>query len=394
MIKNKTKKGAASIYAVVFVTLLLGIITVSFVRLIIRESTSTTNSELASSSRDSALAGVEDAKRAIEVFGSTEDQSAGTAQYSDCNFVSYVLYGKKDNSEVTIKETSSGSSKTEQAYTCVKVSPDSPDYVGSLSSDKTIAIIPLKWNTSGGDHLAHVTFSWQQGNTQDLDFPDKNYYKDADKQSVAGKNVPPVISLQYVQAPNSVSFDSVGDYDMDKTNTSLMFLTPKNSGSTIKTVSTADLANYHSTRSDLTNTPVDVTCNKGGIKDGYVCSVSIDIPNSGDDMSRYLVASLPYSTTTSTDFSVKMYKGDINNENNRLNFYGAQYIIDSTGRANDVYTRLEVRLNTTDPDFPYPQFAVQTNSNFKKYFWVTRKQCVKINDGEFAGNCKNSGDNL
>ena len=67
MKKNKSKfyQGAASIYVVVFTTLLLSVITISFICIILSESSQATSNELSQSAYDSALAGTEDAKVAL-----------------------------------------------------------------------------------------------------------------------------------------------------------------------------------------------------------------------------------------------------------------------------------------------------------------------------------------
>ena len=58
----KERKGAASLYVVIFATILFGVITLSFIRIILSESSQTSNDDLSQSAYDSALAGVEDAK--------------------------------------------------------------------------------------------------------------------------------------------------------------------------------------------------------------------------------------------------------------------------------------------------------------------------------------------
>ena len=62
---RESKKGVASLYAVVFATILFGVITLSFVRIILSEARQSDDDELSQSAYDSALAGVEDAKRAV-----------------------------------------------------------------------------------------------------------------------------------------------------------------------------------------------------------------------------------------------------------------------------------------------------------------------------------------
>ena len=58
---QKTKRGGASMFVVMFTMIILSIITLGFTRLIISEATKTTNTDLSQSAYDSALAGVEDA---------------------------------------------------------------------------------------------------------------------------------------------------------------------------------------------------------------------------------------------------------------------------------------------------------------------------------------------
>lgn len=380
MTKEKTKKGAASIYAVVFVTLLLGIVTVSFVRLILRESTDTTNSELSSSSRDAALAGVEDAKRAIDA------NYSGPVPMNDCGYVKAAVWNSYDPSspdaspEVKIQETTSADSdsKTEQAYTCVTIDPDVLEYKGSLDSSTPVAIIPLKTESTSP---TKVEFSWQLNNNgaSTIKYPNKDAFQNKDAQSsTSGDLIAPVISFQYIQM-NDTS-DPVGDYDPYNSNTSTFFLTPAGSGSG----TTISLA-----RSDSTNNKTNVECTTGN---DYVCQVTATLPSSASgSANKYLVISLPYgvaSTGSQTDFQVRM----LDNSGNPIPFHGVQYLVDSTGRANDLYTRLEVRLNTVDPNFPYPQFALQTAGNLEKYFWVTNN-CQKIDNGVVQQpRCNDSGE--
>ncbi len=371
MTKEKTKKGAASIYAVVFVTLLLGIVAVSFVRLILRGSSDTTNNELASSSRDSALAGVEDAKRAVDLYL----QNTSLADPTKCDFVSTILYGTSD--EVKISETSTGNSRTEQAYTCVIVDPSVEEYKGYLDNSSTVAIIPLKYNSPSGPDK--IEFSWQlnNNNTSSITYPNQSYFENKDKQSAsASELIAPVISLEYVQA--SQTLDPVADYEPYKPNSSVHILTP---------VSGASSPSLSFTRND---SPIDRTKVHCTTTNEYICSVTVSLPSDHTDKDKYLIVSLPYgiaSTGSQTDFKVRMLK----NDGTPVNFFGVQILVDSTGRANDLYTRLEVRLNNVDPNFPYPQFAVQTNGDLEKQFWVS-KGCQKIDNGQVTdSHCPNSG---
>jgi Tfp pilus assembly protein PilX len=71
--QQKTKQGMASIYVVVFVTMLIGVITLSFLRIMLSETGRTEKSTLADSAMNSAMAGVEDAKLAFSNYKSCAD---------------------------------------------------------------------------------------------------------------------------------------------------------------------------------------------------------------------------------------------------------------------------------------------------------------------------------
>ena len=365
---NKTKKGAASIYVVAFITLLLGVITIGFVRVVLREARNTTDDELSESARDSALTGIEDAKRAIKKYYDCQSNSGGercgeilTFDMSNCTFVGQVLgeitpeEGDPATKEVLIKSTtSSDKSPTEQAYTCVTVSDHPDDYLGTLSPTQTVAIIPLR---AKGEFADQITFSWHTArNISPNNFVDQSGYPQIqDNNPIA----PAVISLQYIGETPHGTFE-----------TDTLFLNPSESAR--KTT-----GQFSSNPKD--NSPIFVKC------DGtdYKCSFSANVISRTN--AKFLVVSLPYGTPE-TDFKVEMKKSG-----NTLQFYGVQFVVDSTGRANDMFARIETRLMNTDPNFPYPQFALQIgDGGIKKNFWAT-KHCKKI-DNDRVNDCNNSGD--
>ena len=60
---------------------------------------------------------------------------------------------------------------------------------------------------------------------------------------------------------------------------------------------------------------------------------------------------------------------------NIIPFSGVQSVVDSTGRANDLFRRVEARLEMVDTYFPIPDAALTLagdNNQLKKNFYVTR----------------------
>ena len=69
----------------------------------------------------------------------------------------------------------------------------------------------------------------------------------------------------------------------------------------------------------------------------------------------------------------------------RVSLVGAQFkavqpIVDSTGRASDIFRRVQSRVDLYDTSFPYPDAAVDVTSNFCKDFGVTDSEYI-------AGSC-------
>ena len=71
------------------------------------------------------------------------------------------------------------------------------------------------------------------------------------------------------------------------------------------------------------------------------------------------------------------FKAELLDDNNNLVFFdGVQPKVDSTGRANTQFRRVESRISLEDQNFPLPEFALQLEDDGQplcKDFWVTNK---------------------
>ena len=143
----------------------------------------------------------------------------------------------------------------------------------------------------------------------------------------------------------------------------------------------SDAINF-ATSSDKTSkkSPVALYCpmNSGN---EFACSVSIELPrpNVGVDGDQkrnkdtfMLILSIPYNQPD-TDFSIELCRdsgcSDLAviptdpNLDNRLDFGNMQIRIDSTGRANNLYRRVETRLENFDTYMPLSSYAIQLTGN-------------------------------
>ena len=435
-----SKKGAVSLYVVIFVTIFLGIITLGFTRLILSESTQTSNNDLSQSAYDSALAGVEDAKVALlkyhdcvnegssAVAGCSEiikEMEDGIAS-KDCDTVANVLNREQEKDSdgnilgTTIQETSyrsddtgGGTTNMLQAYTCVTIEEKLADYRSYLNTDNRVRIVPIRSsgidNSGRGiDDITHIRLSWYSDENYATNGDSLNYINNGGglfARSAGNTITPPIISVSLIQTDNTFSLGELSVSNGNSgTDRATLLLYPSTSG--VTSVSASDMI-----KSNQKN-PNDVTqvkCEHDGIA-GFYCNVTIEVPPTfrctgastscnRNEASSFLTISLPYGEP-STDFSVLLCRGSANcklasdgvGDANVISFTGVQAKVDSTGRANDLYRRVETRIEMVDTYFPYPEFSVQmtngANSTITKNFWTT-KNCMRI-DGAKITRCPNS----
>lgn len=457
--KAKTKKGAASIYIVIFTTTLLGIIALSFVRIMLAESLRTTNYSLSQSAYNSALAGIEDAKIILlrnqscvnkgsfisaggmsgcsgytNLFGSSK-AAAKTAK--DCSIVGKLLHPSADNSTETKIQTQDGvdTGTVDQAYTCVKIAAYTEDFLAVLKDDNPTKIIPLRTeDQSEHDAINRVQIQW---------FDDDNYQEVSNNSGIlkdtftgfnkSGSNndligklstnvgsytagddklankfttkplVPPALQVTMIQSAKSYTIsdfyttDTAKDGGAYRTNRGTLLLRPttKDSGLGVTASNHSNILGINAlaySANKSYNTPIDVKCNPNAGW-SYACSADIFIPKpkrggSRNMTSSFLVVNLPYNTPT-TDIAVKMYhcedpskpvgaKIDTNKLNCRtIYFANVQPMVDSTGRANDLFRRVEARIELADTNFPISNYALamtdpENTAGIEKDFFITR----------------------
>ena len=385
---RQTKKGAASIYVVIFTALLLGIITIAFMRLVIREASKTTDDELAQSAYDSALAGAEDAKTVLRLYKENKLPAGIEAKSlfgsEDCDLVAKTLGNTPDATGTMIKEKDTVSDEIVQYYTCVKINNKLSEYRSYLDSSSAAKIVPLRSDGHAGE-VRKLMISWFSSDDGDFD-----------KLSFSG--TPPILSAQIIQTDKTYELEEFDIASDVGTNRGTVFLYPsKNSGGTTVSSEMIRLSNSHT----QPNYAGAVRCLVEGVgSDDFACTVIIEVPKtyrgSYDRLEDnfFLVLSLPYRHPK-TSFAVSMLKenGEI------IKFSDVQFAIDSTGRANDMYSRVETRVEFFD-DITFPEYPVQATGNDKgaieKGFYAT-SDCWTVKKGKDekwgVESCNNSGNN-
>lgn len=403
LFQKDTKKGVASLYVVLFSTILFGVITLSFMRIILSEAGQSSDDDLSQSAYDSAMAGVEDAKRAVNRYYTCLRGSSSTADCDsdahnrlfddDCTDgigLARYLYGDAYGSdangwEVKVQEsdtaaTGSGAenNSSDQAYTCVVISDVVPDYRGTLTADTRTRVIPLAvydgTNNTRLNTLNKIRFKWysrvNEGSTAENDF---QLSTNGRLPNVSGATVPPTVQLAFIHIGSNIS--GANFYDANNgIDYATMLLLPSydSSNNAINEISRSELtAAGNAWKGDHTtdsNMPFKIKC----VDDSeFACTVDLVTGSFGPNDSVFLVASLPYGDKN-TDFAAEM----IDASDKTVELVGSQISVDSTGRTSQLVRRVETRLDPADLYFPYPMYALDlsgdgSNNVLSKNFWIT-----------------------
>ena len=393
------QRGAVSLFVVIFTALLITVITVSFIRIMVQNQQQATAVDLSQSAYDSVQVGVEDAKRAllryqqICALGSSVECANAKLQISSDSLTSTCTSAVKTlvdinipinfgNKEIKVQNTDV-TNKLDQAYTCVKITTDTFDFEGKLTGDES-KIIPLR--PVVGETIAKISVEWFTADDSTTTPPA------TEVDFVPGSLPPPLLAItnwvarkpsimrtQLIQFGSSFKLDDFNQNTSTESNVNTLFLYPSiigianpsfypndvrrdvndpfpaSQGASL--VAVRCLNNFINTYAcAYDNTPATITTTK----------IKLPEPIGGGSRTAFLRLNALYKTGT-TNYRVKLY----NATGDSIAFDNVQPIIDSTGRANDLFRRVRARVEYMDTSFPYPEAAIDMTGDFCKYFQVT-----------------------
>lgn len=386
------QRGAVSIFIVIFAALLITIVTVSFVRIMLQDQRQATTTDLSQSAYDSSQAGVEDAKRALlryqSICNSGGDCVAAARAIDSttspaCNAALGTLGMDVSGNEVKVQTGTGANSANQavldQAYTCVKITLNTEDYLGTLLPNES-NIVPL----SGVTDFNTVQIQWFSNKDVSV-----NPSLSVKLQPVASSswpllsqtswnvNGPPKIQRPSVMRAQMMQFGSNGftlnDFDsknaLGESNADTLFLYPiGTTGASSSIVDTVNFTNNaHSRRSPSIGALSPVHCTGSLGASDYACTTNIKVPNPiggvGSHRTLFLRLTALYNGSD--------YRITLMNNGTPVKFNAVQPQIDSTGRANDLFRRVQTRVELTDTTFMYPEAEIDITGNFCKDFSVT-----------------------
>lgn len=380
-IQSNYQSGAASIFIVIFFALLLGVITVSFVNIVNTDQQQALNNDLSQSAYDAALAGAEDGKRALD-YCLSNDTCKGdmkTKFQSECTdvrqFSGPLNLTLSEGTEVKVSQGSAGDDKFNQAYSCVDIQYETDNYVRKLEAGKS-QVIHLKAEEGRVPNVLMLNWftSKDAGVDSDPDSPtltNVNLPSGSDNTSSplhasgsqwGGAKTPPIMRLQLIKvAKNNPTLSQISN------DSRVGFIYPRKNDNAVTIPIQKQAINTFTTgdsgRSSVKASPSKATCEDRFNTTEYVCNAAMLLPG-GNAYDYYLVVTPIYNTAT---FELKLFDGGVGG--GVVKFDGVQPVIDSTGRANDVYRRVEIRVEPTSNNsggFDLPGFDF-TNAVCKNF---------------------------
>lgn len=402
--KNQQKRdrqtGAVSLFVVIFTALLFVAVTVGFTVLMLSDQQQSTDNDLAQSALDSANAGTEDAKRVLAQYSDCQERGSNSGacanirtalEANQCNTVNAALGSPSDQSERKVQqtETDDNAAALQQAYTCVKVTPNTDTYVGKTRSEGDIRLVPLKtdgvaFNTVEINWLKRDDINLEGGDPEFTPLPDYSGITDqnqanaylrlptkADWRDGRRGSVLRVGAIQY--QPGSVNLNDLDD----KARAVFLYSGSTGISGAITGAINLDTADLHRPLtspnqtgfdSKIYNYPSEVRC--GNVTEGYMCRTFVSLPSGMDTtQSHYLTLASIYRDTS---FEIRLLNTTLSSDDKTVQFKNVQPEIDVTGRANNVFRRVVSRVESADAsEAPYPRAALGVNGDICKDFVVT-----------------------
>jgi Tfp pilus assembly protein PilX len=384
--KQTDQRGVAAILTVLFFTILMSVITLSFMRVAVLEQTQTLQEQLSKSAYAAAQSGIEDAKRAVEYCQANPSDTA-------CNHLSdtkcpgffgdgsgHLLTGSSSLYSILglqkVTGTNSiqvGDSSLNESYTCAVISKDTAGVRGQLNPENLVGSPSSDFmELKGTAQFTEARIYWDDTPADDGTFalPDQTVFGGgANARSVNAQwpGWPALMRLMVLQNRPTNGFDLSETKDGTQTRTYFVYPT-SGGGSALQPFGSGATTDPHQTSASY--------CSVNGViaadNTVWACKAVIDF-DSSSDIARYLSLQAYYAQT---DFVVELWNGAT-----QISFNNIRPTIDATGAAGGVYRRVQATVQQGSSNNSLQPVALDLNKRLCKNFRVTN------NPDDFLEHC-------
>lgn len=341
---HKREAGIVSLFTVIFFTILITVLTVGFIRIMVNERRQSTDDDLTSRAYYAAESGVEDVKRALQqYYPNPADHSKLNATTCDAP----QGYNKTIASNFNV------------GYSCKLIDLNPSDIQATLPGDGTSMQWPIR--SEGDVPFNKVRISWHNLSSSTdgtpVVFRTANTNTTYGAWQSGGTAFPAMLRAQFFGYPRSGTF---GRSQLEANN-KVAFFNPFNSGS---------VADLPINNLDANTTPQNVVCTTNTVTfGGYACQATIVIDPGISPASNFVFLRLKGLY----DQSGTKVKIELLNGSTVVSTQSSQAIVDVTGRAGDVFRRVQARVSlpgSIDTDL-LPEFAIESGDSICKRFELT-----------------------
>jgi len=351
-IMTRDQAGAASIIIVLFMSIILTVVTIGFLRIALNEQRISTDDDLSTRAFYAAESGIEDARRAIRenLVGTLTDAELNA---DNCDVPSVVRYSS----------ILSDSGEFDAEYSCMLIdfTPNSlRSELSSANQSRQYEIKPIN-PSSGSAQIGEVILSWHVDAPAGTDGDgvvsigggpvDLRAGSDLSIPQTTNWDFPAMMRVEFINYPTA-------NFGRSDINSSTSFVSPAVGG----TGSSGNVFPGGNPNSAVNGRVLTADCVDTNNND-FACSMRFDMSGLPANRNLEVRISNLYSATT-FEMTMESPAGD------PLLFDEAQAIVDVTGRAGGVFRRVEAVLDLSDPDL-LPDFAVQSAEDICKDFSFT-----------------------
>ena len=384
---NNRESGFVSLFSTIFFMLLVTVITIGFIQITSTEQQQALNNDLSASALASAQSGIEDGKRAVLKYFTLTNPTDKTTYYTQMTAPNSnncgSITGSQVGTDLGLSTTGNvvNNSQINQSYSCLTVNLNSPDFLSQSSAGKS-QIVPLR---AVGNNYQQIKVSWHLLSTsvgQDGDgLPGATpgtapFYaagpllypaNDSATHPIGWSELgyPAYLRVQLLGHPSSGAW---GRNELTQRSRS-MLLVPAQGGTPATTAinfGTVDPNPGVFGNAELN--PQTIRCEPAPNSNlgSYACTALLELPTGGafaSTANNYYLRITPIYGAT--HFRVALVNGG-----SEVTMDQVQPIVDATGRAADVYRRLQARVQV-NALANYPEFAAEIANDICKNMQVS-----------------------